>query len=98
VRDLFASLVGADTLPVRKPDPAPYHLAVERAGGAVRSMMVGDTETDAKTALAAGVPVALVTFGHLGEEVAGLAPQALLRRYEDLPGVVADLLGIHAAS
>ncbi len=92
VRDMFASLVGADTLPVRKPDPAPYHLAVSRAGGAARSMMVGDTETDAKTADAAGVPVALVTFGHLGEAVAGLAPQALLRRYEELPGIVADLL------
>ena len=34
--DLFGSLVGADTLPVRKPDPAPYRLSVERAGGALK--------------------------------------------------------------
>jgi hypothetical protein len=41
--------------------------AVERAGGVVtRSMLVGDTETDAKTGVAAGVPVALVTFGPEG--------------------------------
>jgi phosphoglycolate phosphatase len=33
VRDLFGSLVGADTLSVRKPDPAPYRLSVEQAGG-----------------------------------------------------------------
>ena len=83
VRDLFGALVGADTLPVRKPDPAPYHLAVARAGG-TRSMLVGDTETDRLTGLAAGVPVALVTFGPEGQGVARLSPEALLDRFEDL--------------
>ena len=34
VRDLFGALVGADTLPVRKPDPAPYRLADPRQGPA----------------------------------------------------------------
>ena len=93
VRDLFAGLVGADTLPVRKPDPAPYRLAVERAGGAARSMLVGDTETDRRTGLAAGVPVALVTFGHEGEGVARLEPEALIGHFDELPGVAARLLG-----
>ena len=93
MRDLFAGLVGADTLPVRKPDPAPYRLAVERAGGAARSMLVGDTETDRKTGLAAGVPVALVTFGPEGAAVSRLEPEALLHRFEDLPELVARLLG-----
>ncbi|MBC7735770.1 MAG: HAD-IA family hydrolase, partial [Candidatus Saccharibacteria bacterium] len=68
ITDLFGALVGADTLPVRKPDPAPYWLSVERAGGGP-SMLVGDTETDRKTGLAAGVPVALVAFGPEGEGV-----------------------------
>ncbi|MFZ1471010.1 MAG: HAD-IA family hydrolase [Paracoccaceae bacterium] len=93
VRDLFDALVGADTLPVRKPDPAPYHLAVRQSGGAARSMLVGDTETDRKTGLAAGVPVALVTFGPEGAGVARLTPDALLERFEDLPDMVARLLG-----
>jgi phosphoglycolate phosphatase len=93
VRDAFAALVGADTLPVRKPDPAPYRAAVERAGGQVaRSMLVGDTETDAKTGVAAGVPVALVTFGPEGAGVARFAPAALLDRYADLPDLAARLL------
>lgn len=93
VSDLFGAVVGADTLPVRKPDPAPYIEAVRRVGGAVgQSMLIGDTETDRLTGRAAGVPVALVTFGPEGAGVARLQPEALLDRYEDLPGLVARLL------
>jgi len=93
VRQAFAALVGADTLPVRKPDPAPYRAAVERAGGSVgRSMLVGDTETDAKTGVAAGVPVALVTFGPEGAGVSRFQPAALLHRFDDLPDLAARLL------
>ena len=92
-RGAFGALVGADTLPVRKPDAAPYRAAVERAGGLVgRSMLVGDTETDAKTGVAAGVPVALVTFGPEGRGVERFQPAALLDRYEDLPGLAGRLL------
>ena len=76
-----------------KPDPAPYHLAVEWAGGiAGRSMLVGDTETDRLTGLAAGVPVALVTFGPEGAGVARMKPEALLERFEDLPELAARLV------
>ncbi len=93
VRDLFGAMVGADTLPVRKPDPAPYRLAVEGAGGTVaRSMLVGDTETDVRTARNAGVPCALVTFGPEGAGIARLEPEALLDAYADLPDLAARLL------
>jgi len=93
VRGLFDALVGADTLPVRKPDPAPYRASVERAGGAVaRSMLVGDTDTDRRTALAAGVPVALVTFGPEGQGIARLDPDALLHHFDDLPEMAERLV------
>ena len=93
VRGAFGALVGADTFPVRKPDPIPYRAAVERAGGVVgRSMLVGDTETDAKTGVAAGVPVALVTFGPEGVGVSRFRPAALLDRFEDLPGLAERLI------
>jgi phosphoglycolate phosphatase len=86
VRGLFGSLVGADTLPVRKPDPAPYHLSVRDAGGtSERSILIGDTETDRKTATAAGVASVLVTFGPEGAGIARLKPEALLDAYADLP-------------
>jgi phosphoglycolate phosphatase len=93
VLDLFGAMIGADTLPVRKPDAAPYVAAVTRAGGVVaRSMLVGDTETDRKTGQAAGVPVALVTFGPEGRGVARLNPEALLDHYDDLAGIAARLV------
>ncbi|MCF3972180.1 HAD-IA family hydrolase [Paracoccus salsus] len=86
IRDLFAALVGADTLPVRKPDPRPYKAAVEAAGGQLAaSFLLGDTETDRRTASAAGVKVALVAFGPEGEAISRLAPDALIGHFDELP-------------
>ena len=93
IAGLFGALVGADTLPVRKPDPAPYRLAVQRVGGS-RSMLVGDTDTDRQTGRAAGVPVALVTFGPEGAGVARLQPEALLDHFDALPELADRLLPI----
>lgn len=93
VRGLFGALVGADTLPVRKPDPAPYHLSVREAGGqSDRSILIGDTETDRRTARAAGVASVLVTFGPEGAAIERLKPEALLDAYGDLPALAERLL------
>lgn len=94
VRDRFHALIGADTLSVRKPDPAPYVAAVDGAQGAVsRSLLVGDSDTDRKTARAAGVPCVLVGFGPDGREnMEALEPEALIAHFDDLPAVVQRLL------
>ncbi len=92
VREAFGSLIGADTLPVRKPDPEPLIEAVRRAGGDPRrACLIGDTVTDRETARAAGAPCVLVTFGPEGRGVAELAPEAPLDHFDDLPRVVAAL-------
>jgi phosphoglycolate phosphatase len=94
IRDRFAAMIGADTLPYRKPDPRPYKAAVEGAGGQVaQSFLVGDTETDRKTAAAAGVKVALISFGPEGEAISRLAPEALLAHFDELPALARDWLG-----
>lgn len=94
VRDLFGALVGADTLPVRKPDPTPLIETVRRAGGDMaRTILVGDTITDRETSRAAGVPSLLVTFGPAGQRVADLKPEGLLHSYQDLIQQVDQLIG-----
>lgn len=91
---VFGALVGSDTLPVRKPDPETLREAVRRAGGAPeRCLLVGDTVTDRETSRAAGVPSVLVSFGPDGETVARLEPEAMIGRYDELPGVVQRLIG-----
>ena len=93
VRDLFGSMIGADTLPVRKPDPAPFWAAVDGAGGRRdASLLVGDTETDRATARAAGVPCVLVTFGPEGHGILRLDPEGHIAAYADLRAEVARLL------
>ncbi len=94
VLDAFGSLVGADTLPVRKPDPAPLIEAVRRAGGdPSRCTLIGDTVTDRETARAAGVPSILVTFGPHGQGVAELNPEGLINNYSELRAKVQELIG-----
>lgn len=93
VRDAFASLVGADTLPVRKPDPEPLFEAARRAGGdPARTLLVGDSDTDRSTSANAGVPSVLVTFGPSGDDMGALKPEALLDRFEDLLEVAERLI------
>ncbi len=94
VRTDFASLIGADTLPVRKPDPEHHFEAVRRAGGDPRrSLLVGDTATDRDTSRNAGVPSVLVTFGPGREDVLALESDATIDSYGELHDVVARLIG-----
>ena len=93
-REAFGALVGADTLPVRKPDPEPLRETARRLGGdPARTVLIGDSDTDRNTARAAGVPSVLVTFGPSGADMAALEPEALLEDYADLPDLVQELIG-----
>ncbi|MEP3054966.1 HAD-IA family hydrolase [Ascidiaceihabitans sp.] len=94
VRDAFASMVGADTLPVRKPDPEHLFEAARRAGGdPAKTCLIGDSDTDRNTAKNANVPSVLVTFGPAGGDMAALTPEALLHDFADLPDLIDNLLG-----
>lgn len=94
VRSAFDAMLGADSLAVRKPDPEHLFETARRAGGdPAQCMLIGDTDTDRKTARAAGVPCVLVTFGPAGGDMSALGPEALLHRYGDLQAIVADLIG-----
>ena len=88
--DRFAVVVGGDTLPVRKPDPAPLNAAIARIGGGP-VLFVGDSEVDAETALRAGVPFLLFTQGYRKTPVADLPHRAAFDHWDDLPALVAAI-------
>lgn len=63
--ETFSAVVGGDTLPVLKPDPAPLLRCVDLLGAdPARVLYVGDSEVDAATASAAGIRFALFTGGY----------------------------------
>jgi len=82
-QDRFDGLVGGDTLPVRKPDPAMLREAVRRAGGG-RAAFVGDSITDADTAHAAGIPFVAVGFGYSDRPAGQLGADAVIDRFDAL--------------
>lgn len=89
---MFSALVGGDTLPVCKPNPAPVRKVVEMVGGDLgKSFIVGDTVSDSEAARAAGIASVLVAFGPEGRGISRLNPDALLDHYDDLPEL-ADLV------
>jgi phosphoglycolate phosphatase len=81
--DRFAAVVAADTLTVRKPDPAPLLEAIARAGGG-KAAFVGDSITDAETAKAAGIPFVAVGFGYCDRPVEALGADAVIDSYAQL--------------
>jgi phosphoglycolate phosphatase len=89
----FAAIVGADAAPAPKPAAAHLVVTVERAGGRIdRAVMVGDSASDAGAARAAGVPLALVSFGYTDIPVRELGADALIDHFDDLPAACRRLL------
>ena len=61
----FAWIIGGDSLPVKKPDPAGLLHVLRSAGVAAQhSLFVGDSRNDVLAARAAGVPVVAVSYGY----------------------------------
>lgn len=86
----FSTIVGGDTLDVMKPDPAPLHLAIERAGGGPAAF-VGDSIIDVRTADAAGVPSIAVSFGFADRPATRLGATITLDRFDTLVAVLESL-------
>lgn len=65
IAPFFKALVGGDTVGILKPDPAPYLETIARLGGSVdRTIFIGDSDTDRKTAHSAQSPFLAVLFGY----------------------------------
>lgn len=90
VGDLFAAILGGDSMPLHKPDPGIVFELVRRSGLASRdSLFIGDSTVDVATARAAGIPVCAVTWGFTRVDVLReAAPEYLIDRPDALLGLV----------
>lgn len=89
----FDAVVGGDTLPVMKPNVEPYNEVTKRLGVAsASSMMVGDSETDIKTAQNVGVPVIAVSFGYTDKHVSHFNPTHVIDHYNEAWALISPSL------
>ncbi len=79
----FPVIIGGDTLPQRKPDPAPLRAALAELR-TPHALFVGDSEVDAETAHATALPFILFTGGYRSRPVADLAPSLTFDHHADL--------------
>lgn len=80
ISDYFSWILGADTLDEKKPSPLPLTHCAEAIEAEVNQcVMVGDSMTDSRAAVAAGFKNVLVTYGyHQDIDLASLAPDLLI--------------------
>ena len=90
----IADVAGADTFPVRKPDPRHILMLVERMGGDPgRTVMIGDSIHDVEAAHGAGLPAVLVSWGYTVKPASELGAEAVIQRFGALPGALAGIAG-----
>lgn len=88
--DHFAAIIGGDSCPQRKPDPAPLRLALAACGQGP-AVYVGDSEIDAECAAAAGLPLVLFTGGYRRTPVEDLPHRVAMDDFAILPAVIREL-------
>lgn len=89
---LVAAVVGGDTLPERKPHPAPVTAALRALGVAAdAAAMVGDNRHDVEAAHAAGLKAVLVGYGYAHGAPETLGADRIVAAFADLPQALRSL-------
>lgn len=90
--DRFTAIVGADRVSARKPDGGHILAAIRAAGGdPARAIMVGDSRTDERAALNAGLPFLFIPFGYEAEAADTIRSAGTIRHYSELVSSVLAL-------
>jgi phosphoglycolate phosphatase len=82
----FSVVMGGDSLPQRKPDPAPLRAAMIRCGALpCETVMVGDSRTDILAGKAAGVTTCGLSSGFRGrEELQAAGSDVIIDEFSEL--------------
>jgi len=90
----ISDVAGADTFPVRKPDPKHILMLLERMGrSAERAVMVGDSIHDLEAAHAAGLPAVLVSWGYTDKPASELGAEVVIQQFDALPRALEEIAG-----
>lgn len=96
VDGLFPTVVGGDSLAVRKPDPEHILETLRRMGADPDdAVMVGDSINDIAAARDAGVPVIAVTFGYTETPVTELGADLVVDDFADLVPALRRIRGLN---
>lgn len=83
----FGIVICGDTLPQKKPDPAPLLHAAKHFGiSPQQSLMLGDSVSDVKAARAAGFKIICMSYGYNhGQDIRTAHPDAVIDSMAELP-------------
>lgn len=89
----FEGLAGGDTYARAKPAAEPLlGLLGELGHPAEQAIMIGDSPADVGAARNAGMPVVAVSYGYRKVAAAELGADALIDRFDELPGALSGLM------
>ena len=90
----FRAIVGGDTTPHAKPDPAPMRHALEAVGGRPeQAIMIGDSDVDAAAARFFPMPFLLFEGGYGARDCDPADVAGRFNRFRDLPALIARVGG-----
>ncbi len=93
IYDFFEYVAGHNTFDYCKPDPRHLTSVVEILGGDLKkTLMVGDSETDANAAKAAGIPVILLEDGYTEKNITEIYHNHLIKDFIGIEKIVAKYL------
>jgi phosphoglycolate phosphatase len=93
INDFFEYVAGHNTFDYCKPDPRHLTSVIEILGGDVeKSLMIGDSETDANAAKAASIPVILLENGYTEKNTNEIYHNHLIKDFIGVEKIVSNYL------
>ena len=93
IYDYFEFVAGSDTFDYCKPDPRHLTNVIEIVQGDIKkSLMIGDSETDAESAKAAGIPFILLEDGYTEKKVSEIYHDYLVKNFINIEQIVSKYL------
>ena len=93
IYDFFEYVAGSNTFSYCKPDPRHLTSVIEIVGGDInKSIMIGDSETDAESARNAGIPMILLEDGYTEKKVSEIPHNHLIKDFKGIEKIVLKYL------